>query len=439
MRIAVWGLGYVGTVSAACLAELGHDVVGVDISEPKVETIRQGRSPVLEPGLEPLVAATVRSGRLRPTSDPAGVVAACEVSLVCVGTPAAPDGTPMLEHLLAVCRQIGEGLRGTRGHVVVVRSTVFPGTCRGVLVPLLEQHSGLSAGEGFGIVANPEFLREASALADFRNPTHTILGASDERAGEIAARLYGGIDAPIVTVTLEEAEMLKLACNAFHGLKVGFANEIGRLGERLSIDPERVMSLLRADTRLNASPAYLRPGFAFGGSCLPKDLRALVHNGRRLGVSTPILEGVLRSNGDHLDAVRSRIAALGVRRVAVLGLAFKPGTDDLRESPSIDLVRALWQDGFDVRVHDPDVRLEEMVGGNRKFLERQLPQVREILYLDPREALRDCEAVVITQRRREFAELARAFEISHGPIVLDCAGALSAGEPLPATPTGKAP
>ncbi len=427
MRVLVWGLGYVGTVTAACLAELGHEVTGIDPSLPKVEAINAGRSAIKEPELPELVARAVSSGRLRAAAEGGSCVGDADFSLVCVGTPSAADGSPVLDFLRRVAEDIGRGIRGSnRRHVVVVRSTVFPGTTRGVVLPILEEHSGRQGGRGFGLVFNPEFLRETTAVRDFHEAPYTVVGQLDEASGAAAAALYGGLSAPIHRVTLEEAELLKLANNAFHALKVGFANEIGRLGAALELDAGAVMDLVCADRKLNISAAYLRPGFAFGGSCLPKDLRSLVHHGERRGVQLPIIRGILQSNREQIEAARVRIAELGVRRVAILGLGFKAGTDDLRESPVIALIRDLWQDGLDLTVHDPDIRLEEMLGSNREYLQRQLPQIREILRERVEEGLAGCEAVVVTQRRpgvRAGDRASRAGTAAHRPLWLGSGGA----------------
>lgn len=405
MRVLVWGLGYVGTVTAACLAEMGHDVVGVDPSLPKVDAINAGRSAIKEPGLAELVARTVTAGRLRAVAEGTGRVVEADFSLVCVGTPSAADGGPVLDYLRRAVEDVGRGMRGhRRPHVVIVRSTVFPGTTRLVVLPLLEEHSGRTAGRDFGLAFNPEFLRETTAVRDFHDAPYTVIGELDERSGSAAASLFERLRAPVHRVALEEAELLKLANNSFHALKVGFANEIGRLGAALRLDAAAVMGLVCADRKLNISPAYLRPGFAFGGSCLPKDLRSLVHHGERMGVQLPILRGILQSNREQIEATRVKITELNVRQIAVLGLGFKAGTDDLRESPVIALIRDLWQDGLNIRVHDPDIRLEEMLGSNRDYLQRQLPQIRDILRERLEDCLAGCEAVVVTQRRPEFEE-----------------------------------
>lgn len=405
MKLLVWGLGYVGAVSAGCLASLGHEVVGVELSEAKVDVIRAGRSPVREPKLDAVIAEAVSSGRLRATTAPSELVSWADASLICVGTPSAVDGRARLDALENVAGEIGRQLAHTNGyHVVTVRSTVFPGTVGGVIRDALESSSGRKAGTDFGLAMNPEFLRETSAVDDFHSPPFTVIGALDDDSAKAVETLYETLDAPVFRVSLEQAEMIKLACNAFHALKIGFANEIGRVSSATGVDGREVMEMFCADGKLNISPAYLRPGFAFGGSCLPKDLRLLTANARRLGVELPILSAVLPSNRLQLDAVRAEIHSSGGRRVAVLGLSFKPHTDDVRESPTIELVRQLWEDGLDVVVHDPDIELDEMVGSNWAHLERQLPQIREIMQSGLAETLEGADIVVVSQRRTEFSE-----------------------------------
>jgi GDP-mannose 6-dehydrogenase len=403
MRIVVWGLGYVGTVSAACLARLGHEVIGVEPNPAKVAALNAGRSMVKEPGLDDLVNEMVSAGRLRATRDGVPLLREADVSLICVGTPVAADGTPVLDYACSVARDIGDGLRCAADyHVVVIRSTVFPCTTRHVLGPLIEEHSGRKAGRDFGLVTHPEFMRETEAISDFYRPPYNVIGELDTRSGDLVETLYRDIDAPIFRVPMEVAELLKLTNNAFHALKIGFANEIGRLCNPLGIDSHSVMRLVCADTKLNISPAYLKPGFAFGGSCLPKDIRALTSQARRFGLALPILEAVLPSNRLQLEAARVKVHELGATRVGVLGLSFKPGTDDLRESPIIGLIRDLWQDGVDVLVHDPDVQPDTMLGSNREYLERQLPQIKQIFRPQIADVLHESQIVVVSQKRPEF-------------------------------------
>ena len=405
MRILVWGLGYVGTVCSACLAQLGHDVIGIEPNKTKVDALNAGRSAVKEPGLDELIKAMVASGRLRATQDGKSLVPWADMSLICVGTPSAADGSAILDYISHVASDIGEGLRAaTSYHVVVLRSTVFPGTTRNYLGPLLEKASGKQAGVDFGLADNPEFLREASAIKDFHTPPYTVIGEFDTRSGDLVETLYLDVEAPIHRVGLEEAEILKMVNNAFHALKVGFANEIGRVCDALNVDGQAIMQLVCADTKLNISPAYLRPGVAFGGSCLPKDLRSLTFHARRLGVEIPIIEGIMPSNRLQTEAIRLKVHAMQAKQVAVLGLSFKPGTDDLRESPMLSLIRDLWQDGVDVLVHDPDVTLNELLGSNREYLERQLPQIGKILSPRIEDALDGCQVVIVSQKRPEFLE-----------------------------------
>jgi GDP-mannose 6-dehydrogenase len=420
VKLLVWGLGYVGTVSAACLAQSGHEVVGIEPMTAKVDALLSGHSAIKEPKLDAAITDVVSAGRLRATADPSGLVAWADASLVCVGTPSSAEGRAQLDGLLNVAGTIGDQLADGGGrHVVIVRSTVFPGTTRGVVREVLESRSGLSAGDGFGLAMNPEFLRETSAIDDFYAPPFTVVGAFDERSGAAVADLYEDVEAPVYQVDLEQAEMLKLVCNAFHALKVGFANEIGRVCDALGMDSRKVMEMMCADTKLNISQAYLRPGFAFGGSCLPKDLRALTVNARRLGTELPILDAILPSNRLQIEAARTKIHSLGGQRIAVLGLSFKPYTDDVRESPTIELVRQLWEDGLDVLVHDPDIRLDDMLGSNRAHLERQLPQIRQIARPTLAETLIAADIVVVSHRRPEFSE---ALQRVDGARVIDLVG-----------------
>lgn len=418
MRIIVWGLGYVGTVVAACLAQSGHDVIGVELSEEKVRTFNQGRSPLKEPDLDELIQEGIAEGRLRAVTDGVQYVPWADISLICVGTPSMADGSPMLDYIDGVARQIGEGLRKSeRYHVVVLRSTVFPGVSRDYLLPRLESYSMRTAGDDFGLVVNPEFLRETEAIKDFYAPPYTVLGELDRRSGDQIAAMYANIDSPLYRVALEEAELVKVVNNAFHALKVGFGNEIGRVCDRLGIDSHVVMKLVCADTKLNISPVYLKPGFAFGGSCLPKDLRSLTFNARRLGVEIPILDSVIPSNSLQVEAARVKVHETGAKRVGVLGLSFKAGTDDLRESPIISLIRQLWQDGLEVSVYDPDVNPDVILGGNLEYLRRQLPQINQILRTDIQDVLNSSQTLVISQKRPEFTTILK--ELDSNVAVLD--------------------
>lgn len=396
MRIAVFGLGYVGSVTAAALARDGHEVIGVDISTPKIELIRSGHAPVLEPGLEEIVSAAVNQGRLRATDDPAEGLAGAEVSLICVGTPSRPDGSLELDHVRQVAAQIGSKLSLTAaGHVVVVRSTVLPGSTRSVVVPEVERASGRAVGDGWEVCVNPEFLREGSSLRDYDQPSRILLGERVPGVASPVMGLYSGIQAPTFRTPLEVAEAIKYTDNAFHALKITFANEVARVYQAHGVDPVAVMDIVAQDRKLNASPAYLRPGFAFGGSCLPKDLRALNFAARQKGVRVPMLDSILASNEVHVRDALDTILRVGRRRIALLGLAFKPGTDDLRESPLVELAEQLLGKGFDLTIYDPTVSLGRLHGSNRAFLDERLPHVGRLLRETIETAVADAEIVVV--------------------------------------------
>jgi len=396
MRISVFGLGYVGCVSAACLAARGHEVLGVDVNATKVEMIGRGQAPVVEERIGDLTADMVASGALRAGTDAAAAVAATEVSLVCVGTPSAPNGSLSTAYLERVAEEIGAALAALpRRHTVVFRSTMLPGTCLELLVPILEKASGKVAGLDFGVAVNPEFLREGSSVRDFFDPPKTIIGELDEASGDVVAALYDGLPGGVFRVPIPIAEMAKYADNAFHGLKIGFANELGAICRALGLDSHRVMDLFLADRKLNISPAYLRPGFAFGGSCLPKDLRGLVYAARRADVAVPILEHVLPSNDEHLRRAFDLVAATGSRKVGIFGLSFKPGTDDLRESPLVELAERLFGKGYDLRIYDGNVSLSRLMGANREYIEARLPHLGDLLCTSVDEVLAHAEVCVV--------------------------------------------
>lgn len=417
MRVLVWGLGYVGTVVAACLAQLGHQVIGVELDAEKVKAFNEGRSPIKEPHLDNLIQWGVNAGVLSAVSEGKMYVAWADISLICVGTPSSPNGSPKLDHIRSVASEIGQGLKNcSHYHVVVLRSTVFPGLARNLLLPLLEEHSQAEAGKDFGLAMNPEFLRETSAVSDFYTPPYTVIGSLDSRSSAVVASLYRDIHAPVHQVSLEEAELLKLVNNAFHALKVGFANEVGRLCDRLNVaeqtylNSHNIMDLVCADTKLNISSAYLKPGFAFGGSCLPKDLRSLTFNARQIGLELPILESILPSNHLHIQQARLQVHKLGVRRVTILGLCFKAGTDDFRDSPVISLIRSLWEDGIEILVYDPDLQFDETLTSNRIYLERQLPQIKQLLCTRVTEAVQNSQALIVTQKRPEFSSIIKSLK-----------------------------
>ena len=405
MKVAVLGLGYVGCVSAACFARRGHNVTGVDTNPSKVDAIANGRTPVLEPGLQELVARLYAEGRLQATADAAQAVAASDVSVVCVGTPSAKNGSLSLDAIERVVTAIGQALPAARpNHTVVIRSTVLPGTTDDVVVPLLEKASGLAASADFQVVMNPEFLREGTALRDFEDPPKTVIGEHRLHAGDAVARLYEGLTAPVFRVPLRVAEAAKYVDNAFHALKIAFANEIGAFCKTSEIDSHDVLEPFLADRKLNISDAYLRPGFAFGGSCLPKDLRALLYAARRADLDLPLLESILPSNRRHLQRTIDAVLALGKRRIAMLGLAFKPGTDDLRESPLVELAETLIGKGFDIRIHDAAVAVSRLVGTNREYVAEHLPHLRDLMTESVDEALEHAEVCIVGANSAEAVQ-----------------------------------
>jgi GDP-mannose 6-dehydrogenase len=416
--VSVFGLGYVGCVTAACLADRGHTVVGVDVATSKVDLLNAGQATIVEEGIADLVRSAHASGRLRATSSVADAVSSTDISLVCVGTPSQPNGNLDLAYVERVCEQIGAALRDkVARHTVVIRSTVFPGTTDGLARPALERASGKRADRDFGLAMNPEFLREGSSIRDFHAPPFTVIGTADASTGASIAQLYDGIDAPLHVVAAGVAEMLKYACNAYHGLKVGFANEIGNICKVLGVDSHEVMRLFVQDTKLNVSKAYLVPGFAFGGSCLPKDLRAITYRARQLDVATPILSGTLASNEEQVTRAFNMVIGAGNRRVGVLGLAFKEGTDDLRESPMVTLVERLLGKGIDIAIYDREVSQANLIGSNRDYIEREIPHVWTLFRPDIDAVLDHAETVIIGNRSKEF----RGIEprLRPGQLVID--------------------
>jgi GDP-mannose 6-dehydrogenase len=404
VKVAVFGLGYVGSVTAAALARDGHDVVGVDPAPAKTQAIQAGRTPVLEAGLEELVAEMVAARRLRATDDPAEGLAGAALSLICVGTPSRPDGSLDLRYVRQVAEQIGSKLSlAEPGHVIVVRSTVLPGTTREHVIPTVEAAAGRRVGEGWEVAVNPEFLREGSSLEDYDRPPRILVGERVDGGGTRVMRLYEGIAGERFLVPLEIAEAIKYTDNAFHALKIAFANETARVWAAQGADPARVLEIFASDRKLNASPAYLKPGFAFGGSCLPKDLRALTSAARAAHVRIPLLEAVLPSNEVEILRALEAVVATGKRRVALLGLAFKAGTDDLRESPLLELAERLLGKGFALAIHDPGVNLARIHGSNRAFLEEHLPHINGLLVEDLGAAVDAAEVVVIGHRDARFA------------------------------------
>jgi GDP-mannose 6-dehydrogenase len=430
MNVIVVGLGYVGAVTAACLSKLGHDVVGVDIDPHKLEPLERGVSPIVEPGLGELVASGVESGRLRVSSDLAEAARDADVVLVSVGTPARSDGTVDLGFVERVTEELGE-LIATRSSFLAIlyRSTVPPGTVDGRLRPILEEVSGQRADDRFGVGMVPEFLREGSSVADFFDPPFTAAGVRDDRTLGLVKQVFAEIEQPVHALSIEAAESLKYACNAYHAVKITFANEIGRLLSAVDVDTRDVMRVFCEDHHLNVSAAYLRPGFSFGGSCLPKDLRALMHLARVTDVDLPMLNGVMRSNESHLRSATRRILDTGERVVALLGLSFKPQTDDLRESPYVELAEFLAGKGLEVRIYDPIINPDRLFGSNRQYVERHLPHLQRMLCFAPEDALRGAGVAVMAT---SDPDVVRAVLAAPPGVVLDLHG--SVGPELEALP-----
>ena len=416
--LSVFGLGYVGCVTSACFAKEGNDVIGVDVSATKVDMINSGSPTIVEAGIAELVGDMVRAGRLCATSDPCDAVLRSEISLVCVGTPSLPNGGIDLKYVARVCESIGHALRRKdRWHTIVVRSTVLPGSTASLVIPALEASSGKKAGRDFGVAMNPEFLREGSSIRDFYEPPFTLIGTEDERTAQALTELYAGIDAPLHVTTTGVAEMIKYSCNCFHGLKVGFANEIGNVCKAFGIDSHEVMRLFCMDTKLNLSPVYLRPGFAFGGSCLPKDLRAITQHARSVDVPTPILSAVLESNQRQIDRAYDMVRATGSKRVGVLGLAFKAGTDDLRESPMVSVVERLIGKGFTLAIYDRDVSEARLIGSNREYIEKEIPHIWSLMRGTIEEVVDSSDVLVIGNGSGEFRRIEPL--LKDGQVVVD--------------------
>jgi GDP-mannose 6-dehydrogenase len=406
LKISVFGLGYVGTVSSACLANDGHEVIGVDPVPTKVDLINAGKSPIVETGIGEIVASVVREGRLRATCDQNQAIRDTDLSFVCVGTPSQLNGNLDSTSVRRVCELIGEALKEKRTrHTIVIRSTILPGTMRKVVIPAIEQHSGKRAGVDFGVCNNPEFLREGSAVEDFKSPPKTVIGELEQQSGDILASLYQNLDAPLIRTDLQTAEMIKYVDNSWHAVKIGFANEIGNLCDAFGVEAESVMNIFCQDKKLNISSAYLKPGFAFGGSCLPKDLRALSYQAKMHDLQLPILNAVLPSNEMQIARGVRLVMDSGNSRIGILGFSFKAGTDDLRESPVIEVIERLIGKGYDLRIYDRNVNLAALVGANRDFILNRIPHISRLMVPTADEVLAHAQTVVIGNRDPEFSRI----------------------------------
>lgn len=407
MKISVFGIGYVGAVASACMVDMGHEVIAVDTDPVKVACIKEGRSPIVEPQLDELIKTGHENGKLTATLSTEDAVMNSDVSLICVGTPSNEDGSLKLDYIQDACRQIGAAIKKKDGfHVVCLRSTCVPGTGRSIAIPALEEASGKKEGVDFGFSNNPEFLRESTAVWDYNNPPKIVVGADNEKTGKIIMEIYGGIEAPRVFTDIAVSEGVKYADNAWHAMKVGFANELGNILKELGVDSHKVMDIFFKDTKLNISKAYLMPGFAFGGSCLPKDVRAIRASGQSKGLKTPIFNALIEANDEQVRRAVNIIEATGKKNIALMGLAFKVGTDDLRESPLVTLADILIKSGYNLSIYDPSVyKAKNMHGANRKYIEEGIPHISKCLVEKPESLLKDAEVIVIGNGDKNYAQI----------------------------------
>ncbi|MFN3581268.1 MAG: nucleotide sugar dehydrogenase [Pseudomonas sp.] len=421
MRISIFGLGYVGAVCAGCLSSRGHQVVGVDVSQVKIDLINQGKSPIVEPGLEELLQQGIERGLLKGSTDVEQAVLETEMSFIAVGTPSLRNGNLDLGYMVTVCEQIGQALRNkSERHTVVVRSTVLPGTVKNVVIPALEKASGKKAGTDFGVAVNPEFLRESTAIKDYDYPAMTVIGELDTQSGDLLEELYCELNAPIFRHPIEVAEMIKYTCNVWHAVKVTFANEIGNISKACGVDGREVMKIVCEDKKLNISSYYMRPGFAFGGSCLPKDVRALNYRAGQMDVEHPLLASLMPSNRHQVRSAFELLEGYGKRKVGMLGLSFKAGTDDLRESPLVELAEMLIGKGYDLRIFDQNVEYARVFGANKEYIESKIPHVSSLLHDNLEQMVADCDVIVIGNGDQLFAEIVR--NPPPGKQVLDLVG-----------------
>jgi GDP-mannose 6-dehydrogenase len=421
MRINLYGLGYVGCISATCLANDGHEVTGIDVDQTKVDIINKGESPIVEPGLQSALKRAVASGKLNATIN--NIVPA-DISIVCVGTPSNENGSLQLHYITNLAEQIGDSIKNVDSyHVVNIRSTVLPGTVEDTLIPIIEERSGKKAGTDFGVCMNPEFLREGTSLYDYANPPFTIIGEIDERSGDVIKKLYDNVKAPLYRTTIKAAEMIKYACNTFHALKISFANEIGNICKKMEIDSHEVMDIFCKDTKLNISPYYLKPGFAFGGSCLPKDLRAILYKVKEIDLETPILSSILKSNDYQIEIAYELIARSGKKKVGLLGLSFKADTDDLRESPMVELAEKLIGKGYELSIYDKEVSLAKIFGSNKKYIEQVIPHISSLMRESVHDVIDNSEVIIFAKNSNEFQDV--ICKIGGNKKVVDLARILS--------------
>jgi GDP-mannose 6-dehydrogenase len=418
MKLSIFGLGYVGAVSSACFAEIGHDIIGVDRDSIKVDLINEGKTPVIEKKLEQLIKLNVKEGRLRAITDPEIAVQETEISMICVGTPSNHNGSIDLSSVERVSCDIGSALlKKEKYHLVVARSTILPGTVQNTIIPILEKESGKKAGQEFGVIYNPEFIREASAVDDFFHPPKTVIGAINAKDGQKISQLYKNITAPLLITTIRIAEMIKYADNIYHALKITFANEIGLLCKSLGIDPHEVMNLFCQDTKLNLSSCYLKPGFAFGGSCLPKDLRAITHLARHQDLDLPVLNAIIPSNQSLIQHALNLIKSKEKKKIGFLGFAFKAGTDDLRESPVVTLIEILLGQGYEIKIYDKNVSLARLRGSNKKFIEERVPHIAALMNENIQKVISFSEILVVGNKSDEFDDILK--QVKQNQYVID--------------------
>lgn len=418
MKISIFGLGYVGAVSAGCLARDGHSVIGIDPYRPKVDLINAGNTPVIENEIAEIINSSVAEGRLRATQDAKEAVMNSVISLICVGTPSQLNGSLDLKYVRKVCEEIGEAIREKSAfHVVVARSTMLPGSMRNIVIPILEERSGKKAGVDFGVCNNPEFLREGTAVYDYDNPPKTVIGETDSKGGEILASLYAHLDAPLIRTNVETAEMVKYTDNVWHALKVGFANEIGNICKAAGIDGHSVMEIFCQDTKLNLSSYYMKPGFAFGGSCLPKDVRALHYKAKSFDLNVPIIESIMPSNRYQVEKGIKMITSKSNKKIGILGFSFKAGTDDLRESPLVEVIERLLGKGYDIRLYDKNVNIASLVGANRDYILNQIPHISKLMVQSIEEIMLHAETIVIGNGADEFKDILE--RVHENQVVVD--------------------
>ena len=418
MRISIFGMGYVGCVSGACFAEMGHKVLGVEPNPVKVDLINSGKSPIVEKDLDGLIAKVVQNGSFTATPDWMRAIQETDLALVCVGTPSRPNGSIDLQFVQRVCKQIGDGLARRNGRfTVVIRSTVMPGTMDTLVIPTLEKASGKKVGRDFGLCMHPEFLREGTSIHDFHNPPKTVIGEYDAESGQVLAGLYQGMPGPVIRTNLRVAEMVKYADNCFHALKISFANEIGNICKQAAIDSHQVMDIFCQDTKLNLSPYYLKPGFAFGGSCLPKDLRAIVHEAKSQDLEVPLLGAILDSNNRQIQKLVDKLLSYKGRSLGFLGLSFKGGTDDLRSSPIVEVIETMLGKGFSIKICDRHVSLARLMGANKEYIEKEIPHLSKLMCGSARELVEQSDVIVISHKDETFAPTLDF--LKSGQVVLD--------------------